>query len=488
MAYKLRNEKGIPIKRNGNDVLVSDSINVKLSELNETDMSFLAVASDESEDRDSDVIRQLGWKLANYKKNPIVAWAHDYRAMPVGVSKKTWVDKDNLRLMFKPKFDSADDKSMEVFNKYKNGFLKTFSVGFAPIKYKVRDENLGWWGGLEHEEQELLEISCVPVPANPNASVQFGMGGNELKSMIQMGYPERFRKIENGLFYPVMDIALFSEPEFKEVMDGIKAVYAKSIDDCVDCGVSPVAYVFDETKFDGKQANEWVKANANFKWKTKYFDLKVNDDGFELDEMEVENAVLSFDIEEDKVAVSTVDDKASGDDFVSGDDGSSVAGKEEKSNQDGIGILKFSLQLVKQDETVIDEKKGFYVVDLKTVDTVEKYLESVKQLHIGEAIGKVSEGVYEKLLEIVTDLKDTVKGLNGIDKKNEVSDDSNGEDDDIEFDSSLFESPGGSEEKDVIEIDGDSMEETFKEAFGSGLKTGLENIVADLFNGNGKID
>ena len=37
-------------------------------------------------DRDRDVINVGGWKLDNYKKNPVVLFGHDYRSLPVGKS------------------------------------------------------------------------------------------------------------------------------------------------------------------------------------------------------------------------------------------------------------------------------------------------------------------------------------------------------------------------------------------------------------------
>jgi hypothetical protein len=50
-----------------------------------------------------------------------------------------------------------------VFQLIRGGFLRATSVGFLPTKWKYRSD------GVDFEEQELLEFSVVPVPANPEA-------------------------------------------------------------------------------------------------------------------------------------------------------------------------------------------------------------------------------------------------------------------------------------------------------------------------------
>ncbi len=49
----------------------------------------------------------------------------------------------------------------------KSGYLNTMSVAFLPIRSSYNAER----GGVDYLEQELLEISFVSVPANPEALV-----------------------------------------------------------------------------------------------------------------------------------------------------------------------------------------------------------------------------------------------------------------------------------------------------------------------------
>lgn len=306
MAYQLRTEKGLPVKHNGEDVMVANTLDVKIEGLDDKNKSFIAVASTEDEDRDKDIVRQDGWKLANFKKNPVIPWSHNYYGVPVARSVKTWVDRDGSkgpRLLFMPKFDESDDDSMKIYNKYKNGFLTSFSVGFRGIKFNFRDEEDRWWGGREFLQQELLEISSVSIPANPNANTRLGVGG-EADNMVQLGYPEVFAKTNSGLFYPITDIAVFAQPKEFEVDKGIVAINAVSLDDDIKSS-DPVGYVFDPELFDDKTANEWIKANAPKRNTVKYFDLAIGEDNsFTLSAVTTEDDIKLF---EESIDLSDVD-------------------------------------------------------------------------------------------------------------------------------------------------------------------------------------
>jgi hypothetical protein len=56
------------------------------------------------------------------------------------------------------------------------GFLSATSVGFMPTKYAFVDDPERRWG-IDFLEQELLEFSCVPVPANPEALIDAKAAG-----------------------------------------------------------------------------------------------------------------------------------------------------------------------------------------------------------------------------------------------------------------------------------------------------------------------
>lgn len=127
-------------------------------------------ASTEALDRDGDIIRAGGWQLQNFKKNPVILWAHDYHSPPIGRADRVWIDRSDKKLAAEITFaDTAF--AQDIYKLYQGGFLNTFSVGFLPLDWKYIEDlhRPGLALGREFIKQELLEISCVPLPSNPEA-------------------------------------------------------------------------------------------------------------------------------------------------------------------------------------------------------------------------------------------------------------------------------------------------------------------------------
>lgn len=149
--------------------------------------TITAVASDGTMDRDGEVISMDAWRLDNFLKNPVLLWAHDYSEMPIG--KVTAIRTDTGKLVFEAQYAvEHSEKAAQVFGMFKDGFLNAFSVGFAPQKWENGDGTTTPWRTFT--EVELLEISAVPVPANPNALVT----ARGVKSLEPLGIkdPEHF--------------------------------------------------------------------------------------------------------------------------------------------------------------------------------------------------------------------------------------------------------------------------------------------------------
>lgn len=122
------------------------------------------IVSTAAVDRDNDSISPKGWHLDNYRKNPVVLFAHDYTSLPIGKC-------SNIKMVGGQLIATAEfadhDMANTVMRLVDGGFLNATSVGFRPMKYQLNDERKG----VDFEEQELLEFSIVPVPANPEALI-----------------------------------------------------------------------------------------------------------------------------------------------------------------------------------------------------------------------------------------------------------------------------------------------------------------------------
>ena len=125
--------------------------------------------STESIDRYGDTIRADGWRLENYRRNPVVLWMHEATMLPVARATKVWTER--LTLKARTEFTPAGlvQFNDHIFDLLSDGFLNATSVGFLPLKWAWVDE--GERFGIDFIEQELLEFSVVTVPANPEALV-----------------------------------------------------------------------------------------------------------------------------------------------------------------------------------------------------------------------------------------------------------------------------------------------------------------------------
>jgi HK97 family phage prohead protease len=464
MAYALLAKDGRPIMKDGDPVKAMDVTIEKIEQLDEGAKSFVATASTEDEDRDKDIIRQDGWNLKNFKKNPMIPWSHDYWGIPVAKSLRTWVDKATKKLLFKPKFDDSDETSMKIFNKYKNGFLTSFSVGFIGTKTEFRDEDDRWWGGIEFLEQELLEISAVTIPANPNATVSVH-GEAELQNLLQLGYSQKFAETENGLFYPVREMGEFVNPEVKAIEDNedIQVVYANMISEMDEKGVITedpiiVGYYFDP-EWESEAIKSWISENNEPTYKHIYYDFKYTSKNkdFEIEEVEEDKELPEFD---EPVKVITNDDVPGDDNDVDIDD----------------------------DDNIVDISK-----------VLEEHLEKMTDL-FGKHLGAISAGVeasLEKVLEGLLEIKSLIsektvdsdddlddnKGNNDLDNSNGDKKHDSKSDDDIELDDSLL-SPDNDKnnDDDIIELDDDLLSDkdnaknAVKSVFSKKLKETLKEV------------
>ena len=129
------------------------------------------IGSDQSIDRDNERIMAEGWKLTNYRKNPVVLVNHNAYDLPVAKTKKVWINKDEKKLMFDIEFPEPEVSSIgdTLYKLYSNGFMSATSVGFQPNREKITYGDGKKQPRVTFGEQELLEISLVSVPANPRA-------------------------------------------------------------------------------------------------------------------------------------------------------------------------------------------------------------------------------------------------------------------------------------------------------------------------------
>ncbi len=121
--------------------------------------------------RDGNYVDNEGWKFNSFVDNPIFLWCHDYAGLPLGHHVAWGVDKNNNQPVLRTavKFASRDVYPFAdtVRKLYLNRDLRTVSAGWIPLKWREMKD-----GGILFEENELLEVSGCPIPADPTALMQ----------------------------------------------------------------------------------------------------------------------------------------------------------------------------------------------------------------------------------------------------------------------------------------------------------------------------
>lgn len=139
------------------------------------------VASDGTRDSAGTVLNVNGWKLDRFNSNGIIGYQHkvyggwDDTDNPDNVIGKGYAYVKDGQLLVDVEFEPAEINELaeKIYQKLLFGSLKAVSVGFMPV-------GKGQWGKDEesldgknptyyYAGQELLEVSVVNIPANPNA-------------------------------------------------------------------------------------------------------------------------------------------------------------------------------------------------------------------------------------------------------------------------------------------------------------------------------
>lgn len=139
--------------------------------IEESTKTISAYVSDYQWDRTRERFVKGSWSLDNYKRNPVVLWAHDQKTPPI--AKAILLSEDDNGLFAQAQFNESDEFSMRIFSLYQKGFLSAFSVGFIPMQSRMEEmDQTSREKGIVWTEAELLEFSAVAVPANPGAIVR----------------------------------------------------------------------------------------------------------------------------------------------------------------------------------------------------------------------------------------------------------------------------------------------------------------------------
>lgn len=155
--------------------------------------TYSAIASTASLDRHKEVLVPRGVMIEKFMTNPVMLNIHNHHNLPVGKVTDIKVTKEAVQF----DFQFADtEEGVKLEKLYNSGFMNAFSVGFIPKNYvdlySIATDGTSRIDSIDVElpdgtsetidltkyaekpygvisKWELLEISPVPIPANPDA-------------------------------------------------------------------------------------------------------------------------------------------------------------------------------------------------------------------------------------------------------------------------------------------------------------------------------
>ena len=149
-----------------------DNLQTQIRIKEDGDIEF--ILSSDTVDRHGTVLRQDGWDLRSFMKNPVMAYQHDTRSTDPDDFIGTWTNirVENGQLLGTPNFEPEDlnPKAEKIRRKVEHGTIRSASVGFIPIEAHWGKRDAGEDPDvLYFDRMELLEVSLVGIPSNPDA-------------------------------------------------------------------------------------------------------------------------------------------------------------------------------------------------------------------------------------------------------------------------------------------------------------------------------
>jgi hypothetical protein len=154
------------------------------------DRSGRFVASTNREDRYGDIIEQ-SWDLSDFWNNPVFLWGHQSWQTPIGWVREFAPNYDatatSARVEFLP--EGLDPFVDKLFRLTRLKALRAVSVGFIPMEVEERYDDDHYWLGYRFLRSQLIELSLVTVPANPDA-VQLARSVDPHPAFLRRVFPE----------------------------------------------------------------------------------------------------------------------------------------------------------------------------------------------------------------------------------------------------------------------------------------------------------
>ena len=164
-------------------------------------MAQTFILSDNSVNSHGFIVKTEGIDTTRFCKNPIMLYNHDRNGGIIGRWEKLRVVDG--KLLADAVFDVKDGLGAMINDKVKRGFINSVSIGMNPLEETIEN------GVRTVIKSELVEVSIVDIPANPNAVKTL----RNSKNMLLLSYSQEDLKTRLikllGLDENISDAELF---------------------------------------------------------------------------------------------------------------------------------------------------------------------------------------------------------------------------------------------------------------------------------------
>lgn len=134
--------------------------------MNEEKRSIDVIASSTAIDSYGEIVAQ-DWDLRRYQANPVVLYGHNAWGLPIGHASDVRVEDQKLLATLHFVDARANPTAEMIWQSVIQGSLRAVSVGFRSKSATM--QNINGKDVFVLTGNELIEISVVPIPANPEA-------------------------------------------------------------------------------------------------------------------------------------------------------------------------------------------------------------------------------------------------------------------------------------------------------------------------------
>lgn len=206
------------------DTMLTRELSIKFADLDTR--SIDVIASTNAVDSYGEIVEQ-NWNLERYNTNPLVLYGHNRFDLPIGHATDVGVDESG-KLVAKLHFvtKEANPLAEQVWQSIKQKSLRAVSVGFTSGEPRI--DRVNGHDVLVLNDNELREISVVPMPANPEALIQMRAKADAARQSHAEHVSVESTKEEPNMKLIAIELGLDEGASESDIRKSIKALRARA--------------------------------------------------------------------------------------------------------------------------------------------------------------------------------------------------------------------------------------------------------------------